>query len=340
MKQRLIAFLLALCLMLSGTLLAACTETTPEITDPEGENANEGDSSGEATEPEKDPEPEQPKVPHNPDNKAPASLDVNGDGEVKILSLGNSFSVNTYTYLHPIMTAHGVENLTLGNLYYPACNLQRTAGFVFDSGVYQSYYKFDTEGKRTITPNYSATKAIAEEDWDIITFQQASGMSGRPDTYTPYTDYIIGYLLENRTVKDGLIVWHMTWAYEQTYVNDNFHTYYENDQMTMYESIVNAAKQEILTDEAIAMVIPAGTAVQNARTSSLGDTMTKDGYHLNNAACYLAGYAWYTSLTGQKVDELKFVPADLNLSDTYLDVVLDAANAVVDTPFEVTEIDH
>ncbi|MBR6530521.1 MAG: DUF4886 domain-containing protein, partial [Clostridia bacterium] len=270
MKTRLLALLLVLCLLAVPAFLVSC-QNTPETPD-DNNGTNNADPQ-----PDPDPEPERDPL----KNLAPASLDVNGDGAVKILSLGNSFSVNTYKFLHPILTAHGIENVTLGNLYSPSCNLGTTAGYVQGNGVYASYYKYDTEGVRTETKNYSAQTAIAEEDWDIITLQQASGFSGRSDSFFPYLDYIIQYIEENRTVKDGLLMWHMTWAYQQTHTSDAFINYYNADQMTMYKAIVNTTKEKVLTDEAFSMVIPAGTAIQNARTSFLGDSMTTDGYHLN-----------------------------------------------------------
>lgn len=48
----------------------------------------------------------------------------------------------------------------------------------------------------------------------------------------------------------------------------------------MYHSIVKAVdKASKLTK--IKMIIPTGTAIQNARTSFVGDHMNRDGYHLD-----------------------------------------------------------
>lgn len=334
MKLRLLSLTLSVLLLLSLFSLSACTQKTEDPKDetPVGDTTPSPEPTPEPTpEPDVTPEPK----PANK-NTAPETLDVNGDGAVKILSLGNSFSVNTYKYLHPILSAYGVENLTLGNLYQPSCTLQTTAGFVNGSGTYASYYKYDTTGTRTETKNYSAQTAIAEEDWDIITVQQASGHSGRPASYSPYLDYIIEYVEENRTVKDGLLIWHMTWSYQQNSTHPDFANY-QNDQMTMYNKIVETVEEVILNDEAFDMVIPAGTAIQNARTR-LGDVMTKDGYHLNDRACFVAGYAWLTSLTGKTIDEIRYVPEGIGLDEIWIETALDSANAVVETPFAVTNV--
>lgn len=44
---------------------------------------------------------------------------------------------------------------------------------------------------------------------------------------------------------------------------------YDNDQMTMYCAIVNAVN-EAASDQNISIIIPAGTAIQNGRTSFIG----------------------------------------------------------------------
>lgn len=317
MTRKLTALLLAALLFCLPFCLASCNqeETNSETPAPEVEKPN-------------------PLA-----NKAPETLDVNGDGAIKILSFGNSFSVNTYKYLHPILTAYGVENVTLGNLYQPSCTLETTYNFLSGNGVYASYYKYDTTGARTETKNYDAMTALTEENWDIITMQQASGFSGVPVRYTPYLDQIVEIIKENRTVKEGLLMWHMTWAYQANYVNDTYDKYYDGDQKTMFRDITTTVKSMIVKNENFSMVIPAGTAIQNARTSSLGDVMTKDGFHLNDRACFIAGYAWYTALTGEKLTEIKYVPDGIGLDDTWISVAMDAANAILDKPFAVTELD-
>ena len=48
----------------------------------------------------------------------------------------------------------------------------------------------------------------------------------------------------------------------------------------MYNSIidaVNKASKLVKIDH----IVPVGTAIQNGRTSSIGDNFTRDGYHLS-----------------------------------------------------------
>ena len=65
----------------------------------------------------------------------------------------------------------------------------------------------------------------------------------------------------------------MTWAYQADSTHSGFNNY-GKDQMTMYNAIVNAAQTKIVTNDNIEIIIPVGTAVQNVRTSYIGDTLT------------------------------------------------------------------
>ena len=47
----------------------------------------------------------------------------------------------------------------------------------------------------------------------------------------------------------------------------------------MYNAIVDCVK-DLMKEYHFDILIPSGTAIQNARTSSLGDTFNRDGYHL------------------------------------------------------------
>ena len=66
----------------------------------------------------------------------------------------------------------------------------------------------------------------------------------------------------------------MTWAYAENSTHSDFPRY-DRDLMTMYNRIVAATNAKIDTNDRIFGVIPAGTAVQNARTSYIEDNLTE-----------------------------------------------------------------
>ena len=74
--------------------------------------------------------------------------------------------------------------------------------------------------------------------------------------------------------------------------------------MYMYECIVNATKEKVVPRTDFTAIIPSGTAIQNVRTSYIGDNLTKDTYHLNSLGRVIAGYTLYSVLTGEPLTQI------------------------------------
>ena len=130
---------------------------------------------------------------------------------------------------------------------------------------------------------------MADENWDYISLQQASGKSGKYETYTVLADLIAG--IKERCPKAKLL-WHQTWAYASSSTHESFPDY-DSNQMTMYSSIVTAARQAMTNHTDLSLLIPSGTAIQNGRTSFLGDAFNRDGYHLEvTYGRYTAACTW------------------------------------------------
>lgn len=105
--------------------------------------------------------------------------------------------------------------------------------------------------------------------------QQASGKSGKYETYAALADLIA----EVQTFRPkAKLMWHQTWAYASSSTHESFPDY-NRDQMTMYNAIVSAANQAMQDNTELNILIPSGTAIQNGRTSFLGDSFNRDGYH-------------------------------------------------------------
>ncbi len=253
---------------------------------------------------------------------------------LKILSIGNSFSVDAQQWLYGIAKDAGYDNVILGNLYFGGCSLERHYRYIEDKDTSYTYYK-NTTGEWTQKDGATALEAIVDESWDYITLQQSSGISGLPETYEPHLSRIINYVKLNKTNPNAELVWHMTWAYSSDSTHQDYKNY-DNDQRKMYEGIVNAVKENVLTNPDISFVIPSGTAIQNARTTSLGDTLCRDGFHLDlNYGRYLAGLTWFHKITGQPIDDIEYIPEGA-FDKECLEVLKECAKNAVATPFEVT----
>ena len=103
----------------------------------------------------------------------------------------------------------------------------------------------------------------------------------------------------------------------------------------MYNAIVSTAKEKIAGNPDFDGIIPSGTAVQNLRTSSLGDTLTADGYHLENAyGDYTASLTWFCTFTGADAYSMFYCPSSVG---DHFHEIAEAVNNAVKKPFEVTE---
>lgn len=258
--------------------------------------------------------------------------DWNTDGVLKILTVGNSFSDDSMEYVAQIALATGVKEVKLGNLYIGGCTLATHADNARSNAAAYEYRVNSGAGWST-TSGYKMGDAIKSENWDYISLQQASGSSGVAATYDSSLQYLINYVKENAE-ESAKLVWNMTWAYQQNSTHAEF-SKYGSDQTIMYNAIVDAVRDKVETRPEISLVIPTGTAIQNARTSYVGDTLTRDGYHLNmGLGRYIAGMTFVRKLTGLSVDNVSFMPAGVD--ESYQKIAAESANNAVESPYAVT----
>lgn len=265
-----------------------------------------------------------------------ASAPLNSSGTLKILAIGNSFSQDAMEHLYQIAADAGVD-VVLGYLYIGGSSLaQHVNNAQFDLPRYQ-YYK-NVDGLWRVQGSRTLLYGLQDEEWDLITLQQVSGLSGIAASYTEndVLDKLIEYVHTHKTNPDAKLAWHMTWAYQSNSTHNDFPKY-DRNQLTMFAGIVNAVREVIVPHEAFDLIIPAGTAIQNVRTSYIGDVLTRDGYHLSyNLGRYVAGLTWLHAITGAPLDDLTWVPNKAEVPEHYLPVIKEAVEAAVANPFVIT----
>lgn len=294
--------------------------TEPALTDAPDEPISEPATDEAPTEAATEPEETEP---------AYVKQDWEEDGALKILCIGNSFSVNTMEHLYGILTDLGVEEIKLGNLAIGGCSIATHYQNARSDAADYLYYE-NTTGAWTVKEGYVMSDIIQSENWDFISLQQASHDSGVENTYGPLSRLVS--IIEPQC-PGARLVWNMTWAYQQDATHGSFPVY-NKDQMTMYERIVSAVKNRVLTVDSIEKVSPAGTAIQNARAGWIGDTLTVDGFHLNTVGCYMAGLTFAQTLTGKSVENVTYAPAGMTVDERAL--AIEAAMLAVEKPFEVS----
>lgn len=231
------------------------------------------------------------------------------DRPLRVLAIGNSFSVDAVeNHLAQLAAADGFA-LEIGNLYIGGCSLERHARNARENRAEYSYRKI-VGGKLRRQEGTTLETALLDGPWDVITFQQNSPNSGLYDTYFPYLDELMAYVRE-RVGEEPLFLFHQTWAYAPDSNHDKF-VNYDRNQQKMYEAIAQCTRR-ISRLEGIDGIIPSGTAIQNARTSSMGRDLTRDGYHLHFVTGrYIAACTWYEILSGRSVIGNAYCPARLS----------------------------
>ena len=264
---------------------------------------------------------------------------------LKILSIGNSFSVDAHAYLYKIIQASGFyEDVIVAGLAIPAGTFQaHYDNILADEAVY-GYNKESFSGKISKS-SYAISKALVEEEWDIITVQQVSHYSGLLVFPESMLRYVGKYLKENCTNSNVKILWHGTWAYQANSTHGGFNNY-DRNQLTMYNAIVNILQTVIEKSEVIDGIISNSTAIQNARTSRLGDNLTVDGSHLSlGQGRFIAGLMFFKVVS--KGLDLKFIEnIDIqnmfgNQADKidveFLKIAIESVENAYLSPFEVTQ---
>lgn len=282
--------------------------------------------------------------PEDTTDTTPADTTPLSDGKtLKLLAITSSFGMNTTDLLYDVAKAEGCTDVIVGQLYASGCTLEQHAKYAKENSPAYRYTKNSTGTWETMHET-SLRYGLEDEDWDIIFIQQSAAQSGQGDSYKDYLDQIFPYVNAYKTNPNAKFIWNMTWAYENNSDQPVFKNQFKNDQNYMYNCIVNVLKEKILPRTEFSAIIPSGTAIQNVRTSYIGDTLTKDTFHLNNFGKVIASYTLFSVLVGRELTAINLegeiisrdydVPVTLSEKDKQ--AIIEAVNSAIKNPYEVT----
>lgn len=296
---------------------------------------------------------------------------------LKVLHVGNSFADQPISRLQLWLDNMGIQNVTYGIVMRASGTLQQHYNSIINDEPYDANSAFrlykringettyldkadptDKSGETSTNEQIKLSDCLKFTDWDVITFQQGSLLSGKWETIEPYLPTLIKYAryyCPNSGVKIG---WQMTWAYAKGYTGLSS---YNNSQDEMFEGIVECAKN-VCINYGIDLIIPSGVIVQNLRgvpTSFWGEYLTKfrgeemwtsdttkadftdDGLHPNDIAeyCTSAGFVMliYAACYNKSIRGVDAVLGDIN--GNYAKVARQCVLKAVGDRFNVSEID-
>lgn len=265
--------------------------------------------------------------------------------ELKVLMIGNSFSICVGQYLPQVVKSVSGCKLHLVSAYIGGCPLDKHWSNIEKAEKEPSFkpYKVDTwtfDGKQQKSYKDNVNNLLKKEKWDIVTIQQASPKSWRSETYHPYGDNLVAYIRKNAPQAE--IIVQQTWSYRAD--STSLKSWKLNPQ-TMYEKV--KAAYAAFAEKHKLRLIPMGDAVQFYRNESpvkyvpptaeelasyhypdrprsAGDAvgiyyyrkstktqemvLNADRIHLNSSGHYLQACVWFSFLYGKDPGEIKYVP--------------------------------
>ncbi len=256
--------------------------------------------------------------------------------KLKLLSISNSYGKNALWELPAICKQAGVKNVDVAVMYIAGCSLdQHWENIQMGNAVYEVFR--NNNGSWTSTQNCTIDSLLAEGDWDIITTQNSSGLSGRTDGYknlNNVADYIKG------KCPDSKMVWHLIWGYQNgsKWLTEGN---YNGDEKFMYESIVNCTNDIVIPSGKFDSVAPVGAAIMNARTSKIKDSVhQEDGSHLSeDVGYYIGAFTWFSHLTGMSPYEINLAAINFSASQN-ADIICESVETALKNPYKITQSNY
>ena len=194
--------------------------------------------------------------------------------DLKVLMIGNSFSICVGKHLPAIVHAAPGCHLHLTSAYIGGCSLERHWENILaaqEDPAAEQYLisQWDSDDPSAeIRYYHNVPHLLQNHRYDIVTIQQSSPCSWDPATYQPYAGNLIGLI--RRCNPDAEIVIQQTWAYRADDPRfGNGEDAWGFGQTEMAKRAADAYRK--LAEQYAFRIIPAGDAVQIAR---LRDTMT------------------------------------------------------------------
>lgn len=236
---------------------------------------------------------------------------------MKVLAIGNSFSVDGTRYLHQVAKANGTD-LKVVNLYIGGCPLRRHyINMLDDERAYGMEFNGVNTGFRV-----SIREALISDEWDVVTVQQVSHQAPYYETYQPYLNELVAYV--KKYAPQAKIYIQQTWGYENG--SDRLARFGWGSMAEMFASVeksYNLAADAIKADG----IIKSGKALLTA--AEKGIKVHRDSFHASfGFGRYLLALVWYKTLTGNSVLENNFTEFDEAVTDEEIAIAKEIAESI------------
>lgn len=224
------------------------------------------------------------------DGPALSPTDDPKDTTLRVLCIGNSYTLDATRYLERMAQQAG-----LGAAQYGVC-------CVVHGGASLEYWSNHLAQNREIEEMYGmggclqpenkhwTLRELLREPWDVVVLQQCSKQSDNYSFYSPHADMLVNTIRQECPNPEVKLAWHMTWSHALTFSCKPY-------SRKGWKNIAGAV-QQLLGGGGFDVLIPSGTAIQNARAFTDDyQELTRDGTHIAyGAGHYLLALTWFETL--------------------------------------------
>ncbi len=254
----------------------------------------------------------------------------------KVLFVGNSFAEDTMQYAAEVALSLGIPSVTLGVLYKGGCPIDYHYDHAVNDDAEYEYRTNDGTGW-DCTPDYTISRAVKSKDWDWIAIQHGTRDGRRytsPECYEKLSPLV--EFLKTIAPSKTKFAFNLTWLGEPDHPHHEILSY-GKDTALMRKKLEEVTKAAVLNNPQIDLLVPTGTAIENARTSHIG-ILTRDGYHLSvDNGRFIAALAFISTVTG--IDAATITWAPEGVDDYAKKVAVAAVKHAQEHPLQITKID-
>ena len=281
-----------------------------------------------------------------------------GEAELNILFIGNSFTKDAVEHLPGLLKAAGLDKVQLTHMYYGGRLVSEYYAGWSTSSDYKCYECGPGATTWTETTGKTLKQVAESRSWDIITIQEHTGNAAAWTWNSTAQTNLQGMINSAKATQTGAMP-KFYYIMSQAYFNmDKIGSGSKpsmtwTDQAGMWEVIASFGKK-VMDNVSFDGIISTGVMLQNLRTSPLDNDMnlTRDGYHMDNgisrygAACTVFE-TLITPKYGIKLDSNSYRYAVENTStsayctpvtDANAPVALKAARYAIANPYVVTDM--
>ena len=225
---------------------------------------------------------------------------------LKILFVGNSFAEDTSKHMADIAVSLGYKTVKIAVLYVGGCSIDMHYRHACEDSAVYVYHINEGEGW-SHTPEFKMSDAVKSENWDWIVIQHGTGGGSRYTDVECYENLnpLIDYIKE--LAPSAKIAFNLTWRGEHTFQHHEIISYGGNIAL-MREKLEEVTYKVVVGNPKIDLLVPTGTAIENARTSRIG-LLTRDCYHLSvDKGRYIAALACISTVTGIDASKVDWAP--------------------------------